>query len=512
MKKILLSLTMLAGVFSLVAQPTGFDALKLSQTDIVGSARYMGMAGAFGALGGDPSAVKDNPGGLGVYRSSEISTTFNIQNQLSNASWDGRSTNSDLFKFGFTNFSYVMSWPTYATRKGSTSGLLQSNFSFAYNRLKNFNRHSLVRGNESLASISDFMANYSVGISENSLIDFDYDDYSYDWMPWISVLAYDSKLMVPTAGDNWQSILNAGETVLPEYSIYERGYMDEYTFGWGGNVSNKFFFGASLGLQTIDYSMTSRYIEDFGSNEYLDLENTLYTSGVGFNFNVGVIFRPINLIRIGVAYRTPTVFSLQDSNRGDMMSGINFSDGYKTSTPSTATSYVDYRLRKPGQFTGSLGFILGKRAIISTDVIYTHYPNMRLANNAGNAYYYDEENQSIKNIAKGGLTIKIGGEVRVTDHLFVRAGVAAATAVNNPDEHLLVRDNTKRTDMEYFHHKGTSYFTAGLGYRGNFFYFDAAFVNKNVTQDFYPYNLLEVTPATIKVHNFDLVATVGFKF
>ena len=50
------------------------DAYKMSQTDLNGTARYLGMSGAFGALGGDISSMSTNPAGLGIYRSSEVVT------------------------------------------------------------------------------------------------------------------------------------------------------------------------------------------------------------------------------------------------------------------------------------------------------------------------------------------------------------------------------------------------------------------------------------------------------
>ena len=39
------------------------DAFKYSQTELNGTARYLGMGGAFGALGGDISAMNTNPAG-----------------------------------------------------------------------------------------------------------------------------------------------------------------------------------------------------------------------------------------------------------------------------------------------------------------------------------------------------------------------------------------------------------------------------------------------------------------
>ena len=47
------------------------DAFKYSQTELNGTARYLGMGGAFGALGGDISAMNTNPAGLAIYKSSE---------------------------------------------------------------------------------------------------------------------------------------------------------------------------------------------------------------------------------------------------------------------------------------------------------------------------------------------------------------------------------------------------------------------------------------------------------
>ena len=45
------------------------DAYQLSQQDMKGTARFMSMGGAFGALGGDLSTLSQNPAGIGVYRS-----------------------------------------------------------------------------------------------------------------------------------------------------------------------------------------------------------------------------------------------------------------------------------------------------------------------------------------------------------------------------------------------------------------------------------------------------------
>ena len=101
-----------------------------SQTSLTGSARYMGMGGAFGALGADATAIKDNPAGLGVFRSSEIAFTINGAFQSNNADWKGKHTKESGNNLRFDALSYVMAMPIYNEGSG---GLVGSNFSFTYN-------------------------------------------------------------------------------------------------------------------------------------------------------------------------------------------------------------------------------------------------------------------------------------------------------------------------------------------------------------------------------------------
>ena len=82
MKRIFLTISALAISFATFAQ-SAYDALNLSQTNpVLGTARYSAMAGAMGALGGNVSTMKDNPAGLGIYRSFDITFTpsFSINN------------------------------------------------------------------------------------------------------------------------------------------------------------------------------------------------------------------------------------------------------------------------------------------------------------------------------------------------------------------------------------------------------------------------------------------------
>lgn len=48
------------------------DVLRYSQIEFSGTARYVGLGGAYGAIGADFSSLSSNPAGIGVYKRSEF--------------------------------------------------------------------------------------------------------------------------------------------------------------------------------------------------------------------------------------------------------------------------------------------------------------------------------------------------------------------------------------------------------------------------------------------------------
>ena len=71
------------------------------------------MEGAFGALGGDISAMGGNPVGLGIYRSSR--DCYNIESCFRmkiNTEWFVNKMDENRTKFNFDNIAYVGYFPT----------------------------------------------------------------------------------------------------------------------------------------------------------------------------------------------------------------------------------------------------------------------------------------------------------------------------------------------------------------------------------------------------------------
>lgn len=535
MKKLIIASALTVFCASLYAQ-TEFDALKISQTEINGTARYTGLAGAFGALGADVSAIKDNPAGLGVFRKSEITATVDVLMQNNLSVWNNKSTNSDLFKYGFNNFSFVIASPTWRVESGN-SGLQSSNFSFSYNKLKNFNRNLNIRSNNAPSTMTDYMAkftNNNYGYYTGSLSSYYLDPSMYPMgaadnpyqnvdIPWMSIMAANAGLIyevidtVANVTTEWTPLLYTNDKATASYVLREQGSVDEYSFGWSGNFSNRFYFGATVNLQSIYYRADSKYHEDFEDvNEnyfgQMTLDNTLIMKGTGLNLNLGAIFVPVDFIRFGLALHTPMFYNLSMTNYADLSSSQ--SNNVEQSPENT----LKYMQQSPLQLNVSTAFILENKGLISAEYVFNNYKGMRLMDEEGDSQAYIDENTGMNDMLNNSRTIKIGGEYKLTNNFALRAGFANTSSSTKNNAQKWFIPSTTRTDPEYFIHHKTDYFTLGFGYREAGWYIDMAYMNKLTNETYYAYNStylddeFKVNPASVKTTNNNLVVTVGLRF
>ena len=102
-----------------------YKALNLSLEDpTLGSARYAGMGGAMGAIGGVSSALKDNAASIGAGTSSDIGMTFNLY-----------SNNDGQCSFVVSDASLMFN-----IDHGNSSGYMSSALAITYNRNRTYNR------------------------------------------------------------------------------------------------------------------------------------------------------------------------------------------------------------------------------------------------------------------------------------------------------------------------------------------------------------------------------------
>jgi hypothetical protein len=522
MKRILLATAVLINSALMIAQ-TDFDALHLMQSDINGTARYMGMAGAMGALGGDASAIKDNPAGLGVYRKSELTGTFNTMMQSSVANWNSDVDNSGgRVKSSMNNLTFVI-----ASNSNSTSGLVASNWAFGFNRLRTFDREVRISqmGFKNPTSIADYILNVTNGHSFKSLdyVENSYDPYYNENVPWISVLAFDTYLISPNLDSvTWNTVLANNQLVRPSYLVRESGYMDEYSLSWGGNFDNKLHLGISGNIRSLNHTKYSSYIEDFDKDLNLNFENTTITKGAGLNLNIGAIYRPIDAIRFGVSVRTPTLYALEREHFTTLAVKLynNTTSSIETLTAETPKedldgNYVnvfDFKLNDPLKVNASLAFVFGKVALLSLEYDYDNYQAMRLMTKDNSLSGYSLENKGIASNLNSVGTYKIGGELKLTQTVAFRAGYATTLATTKKNAVAQIPLNTVEVSPEFFLHNQTSLLTLGLGYRNAGFFADFALAQRLTSETFVPYNIDNVIKADVLTLNSNIVLTVGLRF
>lgn len=521
MKNIISTLVLSFSCSFLMAQ-TEFDALKYVQTDISGTARYLSMAGAFGALGGDPSAIKDNPAGLGIYRKSEMVGTINMLSQNTNSNWqfwEGPNLKNshgygDVYKFGATNFSLILASPN--RNLGNSLGeLVGSNWSFSYNRLKNFDRNLNIRSGLSTSSISDYLAYFS---KDSYPANFEYSGnnissvFNNPYVPTLSVYGYQGYLIDSVSPGVWKSSIT--NKITPAYRLAEKGHLDEYSIGWAGNIDNLIYIGTTLNYQTLDYSAISTYSENFGSQGNMSLGDTIYTKGSGVNLNIGAIFRPSDNLRIGVAIHTPTLMALTDRYYSTFNYNRTFLNGDSRKGTIVGPSIPKkFDLQSPMQINLSAAYFIDNKGLISAEYVISDYIGTRFRSDI---YNFTNENDGMKETLNNVKTFKLGGEYKPTNNISLRAGYANTANVTRQNAEKFIDQYTKRVDTEYFLHNYTTYLTTGFGYRKANWYIDFAYMYKIIDETFSPYRSSQLEyltiPATVITANNNASITLGLRF
>ena len=518
-RKIIIFVTALS--MSVLSYAQGeMDAFNNSKTDLTGSARGMGMAGAFGALGGDVTGVAANPAGVAIYRSSEVMTTMNFSSNNIKTNWKGTTDSDSKFKFNFDNVAYMGYFPL---NNETVSSL---NFGFAYNRLKNFDRDYKSHGFGMKTSLSQFIAKDASYYPESELeVRPDYDPYRGN-APWINVLGYQGWLIQPVL-NGFDTYLRDNETVDQELNVSERGAIETYDFSLGTNFSEKLYLGVTFSLTDIHYSSTSKYSEFYGNtDDGFDLHNSLTEDGSGYQMSVGAIYRPIDALRIGFAYHSPTWYDMSRSfnaNTWATYEGDGINEKAKAPDKDSYAVY-DYRLQSPQRITASIAGVIGSRAIISLDYELTDYTAMDMAESDGYSKNFDEsENLYINEDFRKASTIKAGAEFRVTPQFSIRAGYAFVqnpytTDIREGNQGVMLGYNT--TIPHYTIQGDANYITCGLGYKFTpNFYIDAAFVYRSQTDDLYYFPkyfdgglAVDSTPAKFENKTYKGLITLGYKF
>lgn len=230
--------------------------MTVTEEDLSGTARFIALSGAMTAVGGDPTAVKHNPAGLGIYRHSQFSVSadftfrrFYQPDRMDTKTWYNRGHLSQA--------SYVFA----LTHPERVAGVVSNNLMISY------------------AKRADILRNITLNDRGERGTDF-----------------------------NWT------ETNIDEY-----GYRHDADFHYAMNISNRVYWGVGMNIEWVQARQTINrweYTEEDkrGQRREYTLSETAIGKSFGIGGSIGVLVHPVRMLRIGLAVESPVIGKMRETD------------------------------------------------------------------------------------------------------------------------------------------------------------------------------------------------------
>ncbi|QBA64750.1 OmpP1/FadL family transporter [Muriicola soli] len=424
-------LTFITGLLCLSASAQNIDdVLRYSTENLQGTARFQAMGGAFGALGGDMSALNINPAGSAVFANSLFTITGTNYHQNNESVYFG-SLNSEVRNS--TDINQLGGVFVFKSRNPN-SPWQKLALAFNYDMARNFDNEVFTAGNSN-SSIDNYFLNFAQGVPFGPLLvqDGEFIEEAYldiganlGFREQQAFLGYYGGVIDPvdeSDNNNTAYVSNAlYNTVNQELFRRTNGYNSKLTMNFSGQYQQNLFIGASLNFHTVLYDQYTEFTEtgyDAASEiQFINFDNYLRTEGSGFSFSLGAIAKLNENVRLGGSYQSPTWYRLLDDTSQRINSDLADSEiGFIDFN--VVNLFDEYTVRTPAKVTGSLAIIFGPQGLLSFDYGYQDMAGAELR--PGTDPRFNDENTFIASQLGGVNTIRIGGEYRI-ENISLRGG------------------------------------------------------------------------------------------
>ena len=409
MKKLFLVIILNVSFLSIAQEMTTSDALRYAVDNMNGTARFRGMGGAFGAVGGDLSAISINPAGSLFFSNNFASASISNYNTNNNANYFGTKNKENYSTLDLNQIGAVL---VFNDNSGS-SDWNKISIALNYDNTNNFDNRLFTAGINPYNSISQYFVNQA-----NFVANTQFNDYQYE-------MAYETYIINPhpTTPNQFVSNVSPGGNYYQDFYSTSNGYNGKITANVASSYKNKLFLGLNLNAHFTDYVVTTSLYEN--NNNPLNpntqptisnivFDNQLSTYGSGFSFNLGAIYKVTNSFRLGASYESPTWYNLNDELVQDLYTydNVNVHSGDESRYfGSPIFIFPTYRLRTPSKITGSATYIFNKKGLISIDLATKDYSNIQFKNTNQNDF--SDLNSQMSSEMKNAYEIRIGGEYKI---------------------------------------------------------------------------------------------------
>ncbi len=437
------------------------NALRFSEINVNGTARFQGLGGGHAALGGDASAITANPAGLAFYSRSEVSFTPGFESNKSDSRFLSSAVREAKDGLFVGNASLVIANRNDGYRQSKWRGTAMG---VSFNRQQTFRRSYGFSGNSTNRRFID-----NIVASANTFSDAELDQgYDEDprtgesYLDYLEGVYYNLYAFNPENDQPGAAFIPAelNSPVAPSGYVDYSGSHSQWTFSYAGNYDNKLYLGGSIGFNRISNNtnrvLDERYIsgEVFRSTRYEELADM---SGNGFNLTLGAIYKVTPGVQLGVNMSTPTFMRLRRSLYERASVELIEPDDLPTAG---RTHPWDFDYSQTGPFRASVGgtwFLPGEFGFVTASADFVGYKGMNIRHNRERDGDWNNLDGWFRNV----VNPKLGVEVRFQTFR-ARAGVAYFM---DPYEGKLADMVEDRVNV-----------SGGLGYRGKRFFADASLV------------------------------------
>ncbi|MBT8322322.1 MAG: outer membrane protein transport protein [Eudoraea sp.] len=406
------------------------DVLRYGTEDLQGTPRFQAMSGAFGALGGDMSALNVNPAGVAVFNNSLFTISGANYNRDNDAIYGNSLINTDLNSLEINQLGGVFVFKD----NGSNSEWKKVALAFNYDLVQNFDNDIIIQGN-STQGIDNYFLSAAQGIPFGNILirdgEFIEDAYldigsSLGFAEQQAFLGYYGGVIDPVddSDDNNTAYVSNAQysSVSQDYLLSTSGFNSKFTVALGSQYQDNLYLGAALNFHTVVYDQYTEFSErgyDVASPvQFVNFDNFLHTEGTGFSFSLGAIAKLNETLRIGGSYQSPTWYRLTDDTSQRIDSDLADSDiGFIDFN--IVNFFERYTIKTPGKLTGSMALIFGKEGLISFDYGYQDMSQAELRPTSDPSFA--SENQLIASELDAVSSFRIGGEYRI-DRVSLRGG------------------------------------------------------------------------------------------
>ena len=408
------------------------DVLRYSTENVQGTARFQGMGGAFGALGGDLSALSTNPAGGAVFNNSLFTFTGTYFDRNADAAYQGLTTTTNSNSLDINQVGGALVFKT----KNQDSRWKKISLALNYDIAQSFDDRITAsgQGNE---GIDNYFLDFADGISAEDIRTRDNETLTDAYLDigaaqglgypaQQAFLGFQSGIIDPTPGDDTETTYISNSADGPLFQDFRQtvsGQNGKFTVNGATQYGENIYVGASMNFYNVLFDRLNRYQEEStianSQGTRLALENLLQTEGSGFSFGVGAIGKLSDFIRLGASYQSPTWYRLTDNFTQRISSNYRNRNTEIDGSPFLGTNIFDYQIKTPGKLTGSIAAVFGKNGLLSLDYGYQDFSNAELRPTSDS--FFAAENTFISERLGTVSTVRVGGEYRI-ERLSLRVG------------------------------------------------------------------------------------------